>query len=909
MDKRESVKAPRQPMLDAPGIVLPETGPVFSFCFYAVVLFLAGTAAMGCFFTAFQPPMDLPSVLFIGGICALLCAGQFYLGRWKWLAILVLPIIWGIALWRGFGDASQGCLRVVNLMLEAYGEKLNLTLPVIPTTIAASMKCQRQITQFAFALQFPFYELLSWLVISRKSALGAFCLTGAFLLFPLAISIVPEFWALGLLFLFWAFLLFSAPVLRRRRQSAKDQSQLHVIETVFAQPSALLLLPVLALCVFGIYRAYPPETYERPAFVNDVRTELTGGMSLPAIFRDGTGGGGSRVDFRALGERHYTGKTDLWVKFDWKTLSEFVGNSPSFQKDYLKNFVGSVYTGDSWERLPSGEAALAQEALGAGKDSQTLYSELSVNLSCPKDYQSAYLLSVRKADGDPKAVYSPYGLYSPEGAPQGMELVGDGFLRPAGLFSAPGEYTLSATALPSDGVFLMDRVSWLISDESPIYEWGGMEGLTRSGVERLEYLDGQRDENGNVPHSAYDLWELPDWMREQLSGERSQAILDGTEAYSRFVYDHYTQLPEDTLEFAREYLEENHVLDGDSLMKKYMTGSDSSGSLHVSYSGGENVRIALDSDGHVRLDPSLREQFVELIREHLAATCSYTLSPPALPESRDFVEYFLEESHEGYCVHFASAAVVLLRAAGIPARYAEGYAVPVNQDGRWIDVPDYNAHAWVEVYWSGAGWLPMEVTPAGPDAPAAYANATTPEAEDLPSPTPSASPTPEPAESTPTPSPSPTTAPTPAASAPTAAPSPDGAGTENSGEGVDWLLILRVLLILLILPALLFLLWAQRKLRVSCRERTFRQQDRNRAALCVYAHLLRLYQERLIFSDETKPPAEIEELALKARFSNHTLAPEELQRLTGLADELEAELKQRLSKWERLRCEYLLALF
>ena len=102
---------------------------------------------------------------------------------------------------------------------------------------------------------------------------------------------------------------------------------------------------------------------------------------------------------------------------------------------------------------------------------------------------------------------------------------------------------------------------------------------------------------------------------------------------------------------------------------------------------------------------------------------TYTLSPQSPPEGEDFVTWFLTEGREGYCVHFATAAVALFRSAGIPARYAEGYAVPSGYDGLWVDVPDYNAHAWVEVYTGGTGWLPVEVTPAGPEAPAAYLNA------------------------------------------------------------------------------------------------------------------------------------------------------------------------------------------
>lgn len=54
------------------------------------------------------------------------------------------------------------------------------------------------------------------------------------------------------------------------------------------------------------------------------------------------------------------------------------------------------------------------------------------------------------------------------------------------------------------------------------------------------------------------------------------------------------------------------------------------------------------------------------------------MTPGSTPVRKDFVSYFLQEQKEGYCAHFASAATLLLRSYGIPARYVEGYAVSVS---------------------------------------------------------------------------------------------------------------------------------------------------------------------------------------------------------------------------------------
>ena len=102
---------------------------------------------------------------------------------------------------------------------------------------------------------------------------------------------------------------------------------------------------------------------------------------------------------------------------------------------------------------------------------------------------------------------------------------------------------------------------------------------------------------------------------------------------------------------------------------------------------------------------------------YLQKTATYNLKVESTPRGKDFVEYFLFESHEGYCAHFASAAVLMLRYLGVPARYATGYSVSASEfsgmaGGEYMAVVrDRQAHAWVEVYLDGVGWIPVEVTP------------------------------------------------------------------------------------------------------------------------------------------------------------------------------------------------------
>lgn len=105
------------------------------------------------------------------------------------------------------------------------------------------------------------------------------------------------------------------------------------------------------------------------------------------------------------------------------------------------------------------------------------------------------------------------------------------------------------------------------------------------------------------------------------------------------------------------------------------------------------------------------------IIELLEEKGTYRLDVAATPVGKDFVEYFLFDSHEGYCAHFASAAVLMFRYCGIPARYATGYSVSAAGFSRTQEnvytagLTGAQAHAWAEVYVDGVGWVPVETTP------------------------------------------------------------------------------------------------------------------------------------------------------------------------------------------------------
>jgi hypothetical protein len=187
---------------------------------------------------------------------------------------------------------------------------------------------------------------------------------------------------------------------------------------------------------------------------------------------------------------------------------------------------------------------------------------------------------------------------------------------------------------------------------------------------------------------------------------------------------------------------------------------------------------------------------------------------------------------------------VLCRIEGIPARYVEGYRVYADPSGV-TTVTGESAHAWVEVYLKGIGWVAYDPTPGRDDSPSSGQNA---EPEQTPEPTPEATPEPtqEPGsnlESTPTPNPNdmpssePTTEPT---ANPTSNPSPAPETNQKAGR---WLWIALIVLVVLIALALIYL-WIKRRLEVTDPVRMVAKlDDCDRAIIVLYRALLTLLSQ------------------------------------------------------------------
>jgi hypothetical protein len=121
--------------------------------------------------------------------------------------------------------------------------------------------------------------------------------------------------------------------------------------------------------------------------------------------------------------------------------------------------------------------------------------------------------------------------------------------------------------------------------------------------------------------------------------------------------------------------------------------------------------------------------------EQYLRTFPYTLDVPRPPSNQDVTDYFLFDLKKGYCDYYATAMVVLARAAGVPARLVTGYASGAyNLNSERFVVTEADAHSWVEVYFPNIGWVPFEPTAGRPplERTGQASSATTPETSSPP---------------------------------------------------------------------------------------------------------------------------------------------------------------------------------
>lgn len=258
------------------------------------------------------------------------------------------------------------------------------------------------------------------------------------------------------------------------------------------------------------------------------------------------------------------------------------------------------------------------------------------------------------------------------------------------------------------------------------------------------------------------------------------------------------------------------------------------------------------------------------IADYVRSSARYDLNTERMPaDETDFARWFLEDSDTGYCVHFATATVVLLRAAGVPARYVTGYMAQCVAD-KTVEVPEANSHAWVEYYSTAKNaWVILETTPAD-----LTASAETPAQQEN---TGAAEATRQPTESEPA-----QTSPAQQVQTPERTPEQPQPSEQASREMPRWLA--GAAWCVLGLCALM----GQGILRARLDEVRWNRGDANARALERWRQVCRL-SARL----GKKPPRNLNALAQKAKFSQHTLTAQELEAFESWKMQALSQLRRR----------------
>lgn len=397
-----------------------------------------------------------------------------------------------------------------------------------------------------------------------------------------------------------------------------------VSQSIFAAAALVMLCAAL---VTGIIRL---SGYQRPKEISDFYENVTDYIRSGKLENDI-----EEIRINEIIKREHTinhGElgTNGNITFSGDTILQ-VTMPKSSETVYLRGFVGSVYTGRSWEELP--ESSLnALDRINDGFRTEgldtMLLSSYNLKMTDPALRESSF--TVKNISSANDYYYVPYNLV-PESVRHYM--------------------------LKNDTVISGGADSWFgrfYSDPTSVY--------------------------------GYRMLLTTPWTVPNLT------LAQDISSYRNFVYsENYLALP-DEFKGADEVFDERYY--------SYIT--DESG-----------------SEGKSTLTESIvfgRKLYY--IRSWLRDNCEYSLKAGKLPADKDFADYFITETKAGSCSHFATAAALLCRYAGIPSRYVEGFVIkPADFDADadfgsmcTVDVTDARAHAWVEIYIDGFGWYPMEFT-------------------------------------------------------------------------------------------------------------------------------------------------------------------------------------------------------
>ena len=247
------------------------------------------------------------------------------------------------------------------------------------------------------------------------------------------------------------------------------------------------------------------------------------------------------------------------------------------------------------------------------------------------------------------------------------------------------------TVLPDDQAVEKNRVTVTNRGASRKYLYTLYSSESPGFSSVSEYRDNGYLEHGIFARRKYSLSEyssnlpgelqrLSDWVYDPENDTQEQ-YLNSESVYRSFVHENYTDIDDACSDLITYLFHESDE-------------RDVTGSLGV-YEVTRRIRSVLETNTRYEKEKALLDQ--------------------ETPENEDLLTAFLLGDHAGNSAYYASAAVLAFRSFDIPARYAEGYFLSNRAieaaGGRDVQLTSSDAHAWVEVYMDGMGWIPVDVTP------------------------------------------------------------------------------------------------------------------------------------------------------------------------------------------------------
>ena len=626
-----------------------------------LLVFCATFGTLGGLLSAFDVSYNTAAVFFV---LLLLCLSLSFLHYNKLIFNICYPIIFiffTVAIFRNRVLANSGFQSFITILYEEYSSHFELTA-LREANIANTNQYLTITTAFIF-VGFVLALLLNIVISSHMSVLGTILLTAPILQvgiyigkYPKSIYFVPlifSYIAIGVLGRFKHHLIPQKKQERFEfRIEKKGKKNYHIYRTNGrALLQTTILFAVVSFLFLIIFYPIASKSTNQDQAVNNVKKATDEYVKI--FVQNGMSGFFNRYESTGgMSNGQLGGVSSVRPDFETDLIVTFAPYS--YETVYLKGFVGIDYTGNSWTSSRQTFTAIPdiyepEKKTNAYIDFTTfLESErLTQYLESGGQYGLKGKMLVENVDANPGYLYLPY--YTTRTSLNALS-------------SSNGETASTEYSIDNH----------VITGESPT-----------GGTQTYEFYPIVSQIN-DLTYPSQDVY------ANSFSSTSDEASY--LASYKDYCYNTYTYVPENLI---------------------------------------TPIKKIIDKIGY----GSNTQEKVSLVEQYFVDNYSYSMSPGTTPYREDFIEYFLTSQNQGYCAHFASAATMILRYMGVPARYVEGYVIPataisnaestgeqysdymtgtspIGETGVIkVEITDASAHAWVEIYSDGFGWIPVEMTP------------------------------------------------------------------------------------------------------------------------------------------------------------------------------------------------------